>query len=169
MRAQPNRNHKWVQVLREAKPGVSNPGGFPLFFGERSRLCRGPFRDCSSWVPLIGRERGKGQIGKILGESPGKSGKSRKKSGKSQKIYTEQMDAEGLGRGLLLTSLATPRKSLKADCRYCDGISRSANPASTFKLSQCRHCKERLVGPSKGFWVTSGSLSPKTAASICLA
>ena len=33
-------------ILREAKPGVSKPGGFPLF-RERSRLCRGPFRDCS--------------------------------------------------------------------------------------------------------------------------
>ena len=34
---------------------------------------------------LIGQERGKGQIGKIPGPSPSKSGKSRKKSGKSQK------------------------------------------------------------------------------------
>ena len=29
-------------------------------------------------------------------------------------FYTEQMDAEGLGRGLLLTPLGTPRKSLKS-------------------------------------------------------
>ena len=48
------------------------------FFRERSRLCRGPFRDCSSYVLLIGRESGKGEIGKIPGPSPSKSGKSRK-------------------------------------------------------------------------------------------
>ena len=29
------------------------------------------------------------------------------------------------------------------------------------------HCKERLPGQRKGFWVTSGSLSPRTAASVC--
>ena len=32
----------------------------------------------------------------------------------SQYLYTEQMDAEGLGRGLLLTLLGTPRKSLNS-------------------------------------------------------
>ena len=31
----------------------------------------------------------------------------------------------------------------------------------------CRHCKERLPGPRKRFGATSGSQSPKTAASIC--
>ena len=40
------------------------------------------------------------------------------------------------------------------------------NPGSIFELSQCRHCKERPPGPRKGFWVTSGGLSPKTAASV---
>ena len=34
---------------------------------------------------LIGQERGKGQIGKIPGPSPSKSGKSQKKSGKDEK------------------------------------------------------------------------------------
>ena len=63
--------------------GVSKPGGFPNravshFFRERSRLFRRPFWDCSLLVRLIGRERGKGQIGKIPGESSDKSGKSRK-------------------------------------------------------------------------------------------
>ena len=33
----------WEKLNR----GGSKPGGFPLF-RERSRLCRGPFRDCSS-------------------------------------------------------------------------------------------------------------------------
>ena len=61
--------------LREAKPGgVSHF----FFLGERSRLCRGPFRDCSSSVLLIGQERGKGLIGKIPGPSPSKSWKSQK-------------------------------------------------------------------------------------------
>ena len=63
----------WEKLNR----GVSKPGCFPLFW-ERSRLCRGPFWDCSSWVLLIGWERGKGQIGKIPGPSPRKSGKSQK-------------------------------------------------------------------------------------------
>ena len=34
--------------LREAKPGGFQTRGFPTSFWQRSRLCRGPFRDCSS-------------------------------------------------------------------------------------------------------------------------
>ena len=79
------KSQKIFLILREAKPGGFQTAGFPTFFRERSGLCRGPFRDCSSLVLLIGRERGKGQIGKIPGESPDKTGKSRKKSGKSKK------------------------------------------------------------------------------------
>ena len=60
----------------------------------------------------------------------------------------------------------SPDNPSKADCGYCDDVSQNANPASTFKVSQCRHCKERLPGPRKGFWMTPGSLSPKTATSI---
>ena len=59
---------------------------------------------------------------------------------------------------------------VSADSRksaYCDSISQKTNSANTFELSQCWHCKERLLEPRKGFWVTSGSLSPRTAASIC--
>ena len=37
-----------VLLLREAKPGGSPNRGVSHFFQERSRLCRGPFRDCSS-------------------------------------------------------------------------------------------------------------------------
>ena len=36
------------EELREAKPGCFQTRVFPHFFRERSRLCRGPFRDCSS-------------------------------------------------------------------------------------------------------------------------
>ena len=71
------------KVLEKFKIRSKIRWGFPNpkvshFFRERSRLCRGPFRDCSSLVLLIGRERGKGQIGKIPGPSPSKSGKSQK-------------------------------------------------------------------------------------------
>ena len=53
--------------------------------------------------------------------------------------------------------LGTPGNPRKADCGYGDGISQklqNANPARTFELSQCRHCKERQPEPRKGFWVT---------------
>ena len=36
-----------VFLREKLNRGVSKPGGFPLF-RERSRLCRGPFWDCSS-------------------------------------------------------------------------------------------------------------------------
>ena len=58
--------------------GFPNRGGFPLFFRERSRLCRS-FRDYSSPILLKAQERGQGQIGKIPGQSPDKSGRSRKR------------------------------------------------------------------------------------------
>ena len=63
------------------------------------------------------------------------------------------MDAEGLGRKLLLNPPGDPRKPGKADCGYCDGISQNTIPASTlkFELSQCWHSKERLLGPRKRF------------------
>ena len=37
-----------LKRLREAKPGGLQTRAFPTFFRERSRLCRVPFRDCSS-------------------------------------------------------------------------------------------------------------------------
>ena len=61
-----------------------------------------------------------------------------------------------------------PQSPWKEDRGYCDSISQNANPASAFELSQFRHCKEGLPGPRRGFWVPSVSLSPKTAASICI-
>ena len=82
-------------------------------------------------------------------------------------FYTEQMDAEGLGRKLLLNPLCWPLQNpWKADRGYCDGISKNAKPASTFELSQCRRSKGGLPGPRRGFSVPSGSLSPRTAASL---
>ena len=55
-------------------------------------------------------------------------------------FLTEQMDAEGLGRKLLPTPAVTPAEPRDKECVG--------------------------TGPRKGFWVISGSLSPKTAASI---
>ena len=79
----------------------------------------------------------------------------------------KQMDEEGLGRKLLLTPSDDPRRAPENQTAGTVGISQHANPASTFELSQCRHCKQGLPGPRRGFRVASGSLSPKTAASIC--
>ena len=73
--------------LREAKPGGFQTGGFPTFFRERFELCRGPFRDCSSLVLFIGRERGKRQIRKIpqkKRESPKKDKKRQRRKDKSR-------------------------------------------------------------------------------------
>ena len=81
-------------MLREGKPGGFQTGAFPTFFGKGPDVVADPFgtvpRRCfflgGGWV-LIGRERGKGQIGKIPGECPDKSGKSRK-IGKVPKTLT---------------------------------------------------------------------------------
>ena len=72
----------------------------------------------------------------------------------------------GFGSQTAAARLATPQPLKKTDCGYCDSISQNSKPASPFKLSQCWRCKEKLPGPRKGFWVTFGSLSSKTAASI---
>ena len=67
-------------------------------------------------------------------------------------FYTEQMDAEGLGRGLLLTRLGTPQKSLKSrlqvlwrhltkwPCKHFRALSMSALQREAF------WAKERLLG-----------------------
>ena len=44
-----------------------------------------------------------------------------------------------------------PQNPWKADRRYCDSISKHANPASTFELSQCRRCKGSLPGTRRDF------------------
>ena len=63
------------------------------------------------------------------------------------------MDAEGLGRKLLLTPPATLGEPWKADCGYCDSISQNANPASTFELSILALQKEAA-------WAEARHLSP---------
>ena len=84
-------------------------------------------------------------------------------------FYTEQMDAEGLGRKLLLTPSGDPRKAPE---KQTVGTVTASHKMLTLQaplseLSQCQHWKEGLSGPSRGVWVPSGSLSPKTAASLC--
>ena len=76
------------------------------------------------------------------------------------------MDAEGLGRRLLLTPWRPPTAPEKQTV----GTVKASHKMLTLQAlssPQCRHCKERQPKPRKGFRVTSGSLSPKTAASIC--
>ena len=72
----------------------------------------------------------------------------------SDLLYAEQMDAEGLGRKLLLTPSGDPRRTPeKQTVGTVDSMSKNAKPASTFELSQCRPRKggaawaeERLLG-----------------------
>ena len=54
-----------------------------------------------------------------------------------------------MGPKLLLTPSGDPAEPLKADRGWRDTISKNANPASTFEISQCRHCKGRLPGPRR--------------------
>ena len=58
----------------------------------------------------------------------------------------------GFGCKLLLTPSEDP-----PNCGYCDSISQNAHPASTFELFQCRHCKERLLGPDLLFQSCQGT------------
>ena len=68
------------------------------------------------------------------------------------------------------------QEPLKEPQRFCRtfGGSIEPPPLSSYRLktlpieiSQCRRCNERLPGSRKCFWVTSGNLSLRTAASIC--
>ena len=65
------------------------------------------------------------------------------------------MDAEGLGRKLLLTP--PPRRPSENPEKQTVGTVTAShkvlNPASTFEVSQSRHCKSRLPEPRKGSWV----------------
>ena len=100
--------------MGEAKPEGFQTGGFPIFFRERSRLCRGPFRDSSSWALLIGGERGKdksgnprkvpGQIGKIP-EKSGKSQKGQKRKDKSRSGTPPRLEPPGLAALDLLSPI----------------------------------------------------------------
>ena len=66
-------------------------------------------------------------------------------------LYTEQMDAEGLGHKLLLTGSGDPRRTPEKQTMGTDSISKNANPASTFALSQCKRCKGGQPGPRRRF------------------
>ena len=70
--------NQFCHFLREAKPGGLQTGGFPTFFGKGPDCVADPFGTVPCRCSIIGRERGKGQIGKIPGPSPSKSGKSQK-------------------------------------------------------------------------------------------
>ena len=73
------------------------------------------------------------------------------------------MDAEGLGRKLLLTPSGDPRRAPERQTLSAVTSSHKMRyPASTFELSQCLRCKEGLPGPRRGFWVPSGSLPLQT-------
>ena len=76
-------------------------------------------------------------------------------------VYTEQMDAESLGRKLLLTPLATPRKHPKSKLWLLWPHLTKCSPCKHFRALSMWHCKERWPGPRRGFWVISSSLSPK--------
>ena len=70
------------------------------------------------------------------------------------------MDAEGLGRKLLPTPSGDPRKA--PEKQTAGSVTASHKMLTLQALSSSLN-----AGPRKGFWVPSGSLSPKTAASIC--
>ena len=77
--------------------GVAKPGGFLLFFRERSRLCCGPFWVCFPYQVLLrGREGEKEQIGKIpgqIGKLPEKMGKPHKSEVSKRGWRTEEVGA----------------------------------------------------------------------------
>ena len=85
-------------------------------------------------------------------------------------FYAEQMDAEGLGRKLLLTPPGDPRRTLKADCGYCDSISQNTNSASTFEVSQCRGTAKRgCLSRGEAFESPPAVCPPERPPSICSA
>ena len=54
-----------------------------------------------------------------------------------------------------------PQNPWKADRGYCDSISKNAQPASVFELSQCRPCKGGLPGPRRGLGCPPAVCSPE--------
>ena len=88
-------------------------------------------------------------------------------SAKTPCFNTEQMDAEGLGRKLLVTPCGDPRRTLEK--QTVGTMTASHKMLSLQALSSSLNAgtaKGGLPGPRRGFWVPSGSLSPRTAASI---
>ena len=77
----------WSRDLREGKPRGFQTGGLPTFFGTRSGLCCGRFRDCSSYALL-----------KAEKEEKDKSENPPDKSGKSEKIGKPKKDKKDKSR-----------------------------------------------------------------------
>ena len=78
------------------------------------------------------------------------------------------MDAEGLGRGLLLTPLGTPPKVRKKKTVGTVTASHKMLTLQALSISLIAGTAKRgFLARGKAFGVTSGSLSPKMAASIC--
>ena len=71
--------------------------------------------------------------------------------------YAEQMDAEGLGRKLLLTPSGDPRRTPEE--QTVGTVTASQNMLTLQALSSSLHagrrCKGRLPEPRRGFWVPS--------------
>ena len=82
-------------------------------------------------------------------------------------IYTEQMDAEGLGRKLLLTP--PPRPPETPEKQTVGTVTASHKMLTLQALSSSLNAstaKRGCLGREKALEVTSSSLSPKTAPSI---
>ena len=116
---------------------------------------------------------------KIRGQNPGRKFEKFGKlsfcnfSDLSYCVCTEQLDAEGLGRKLLLDPPRPPLRQPAEGGKLLLTPLKSRLWVLWLHLTRCSpckhfrvHCKERPPGPRKGFWVTSSSLSPKMAASI---
>ena len=83
-----------------------------------------------------------------------------------EQIYTEQMDAEGSGRKLLLTpsgdTLRTPEKQTLGTVT----VSQNMLTRQALSSSLNAGAERGSAWDEERLWVPSGSLSPRTAASI---
>ena len=78
------------------------------------------------------------------------------------------MDAAGLGRKLLLTPSGDFCRAPEKQTVGTVAASHKMLALQALSSSlNARTAKRRLPGPRRQFWVPSGSLSPKPAASIC--
>ena len=81
---------------------------------------------------------------------------------KNSTLYAEQMDAEGLGRKLLLNPSGD---SCRAPEKQTVGTVTASHKMLTLQALSSSlnadNAKRGLPGPRRGFWVPSGSLSPK--------
>ena len=80
---------------------------------------------------------------------------------RSCRICTEQMDAEGLGRKLLLTRSGDPRRTPEKQTAGTVTASHKILTLQALSSSQCQRCREGVPGPRRGFWV------PSSAQAVC--